>query len=419
MAAIALHPGRLSGTLTVPPSKSIAHRAIICAALAKGESVLSPVDVSDDMRATLQCMTPLGARWQRDGVSLCVMGQAVPPIQHPTMDCLESGSTLRFVMPLSLVLAEGGTFQVKGRLKERPLGPYEAIFAQCGIAFEKTSEGFAVKGKLTPGQYALPGDVSSQFVTGLLLSLPLLDGDSKIHLTTPMESEGYVQLTLDVMADFGVSVHRLDRSTFLIPGGQEYTSRPYQVEGDYSQAAVMLCAGALGSDVLIQGLNPHSHQGDRAVIGILEQIGASVSSTGNTFSMKPGSLQSLVIDGSQIPDVLPMLALTMCLCKGESRIENAGRLRLKECDRLEATIMELTKLGADICAEGDTLLIRGRESLAGGVLVSSHDDHRMAMMLSIAALHCKESITLDNPACVKKSWPSYWEDYLALGGSIT
>ncbi len=419
MAAITLHPGRLSGVLAVPPSKSVAHRAIICAALANGESAVAPVDVSDDMRATLMCMTAFGAHWQREGGDLRVRGQAFAPKPHPTMDCLESGSTLRFAIPLSLVLTGGGTFQVKGRLKERPLGPYEAIFAQRGIAFEKALDGFSVRGKLAAGRYELPGDVSSQFVTGLLLALPLLEGDSEISLTTPMESEGYVQLTLDVMAGFGVTVHRPDASTFLIPGGQTYISREYQVEGDYSQAAVLLCAGALGSGVRMQGLNLQSHQGDRAVIGILERMGAFPSSDGNTLSIKHGPLQGLVIDGSQIPDALPMLALTLCLSHGKSRIENAGRLRLKECNRLEATVTELTRLGADIRAEGDAMIIHGRESLAGGVLVSSRDDHRMAMMLSIAALHCKEPIILDNPACVKKSWPGYWEDYLALGGSIT
>jgi len=419
VAAITLHPGRLSGVLAVPPSKSVAHRAIICSALAKGESVVSPVDVSDDMRATLMCMTALGAHWQREGNSLRINGQAFPPKPCPDMDCLESGSTLRFAIPLSLILAGGGTFHTKGRLKERPLGPYEIIFKQQGIMLEKTEDGFSIKGNLTAGRYELPGDVSSQFVTGLLLALPLLDGDSQIHLTSPMESEGYVQLTLDAMAVFGVTIHRPDAFSFLIPGGQAYSPRAYQVEGDYSQAAVMLCASALGSNVKLQGLNPNSHQGDWAVAGILEQMGASTSMDERTFSMESRPLHGLVIDGGQIPDTLPMLALTMCLSEGESRIENAGRLRLKECDRLHATVTELTKLGADIRAEGDAIIIRGQKSLAGGVSVVSYDDHRMAMMLSIAALHCKEPIILDNPACVKKSWPSYWEDYLALGGNIT
>ena len=419
MAAITLHPGRLSGVLTVPPSKSVAHRAIICAALAKGESVVSPVDVSDDMRATLQCMTALGAHWQREGDTLRINGQAFPPKPGPDMDCLESGSTLRFVIPLSLVLAGGGTFHTKGRLRDRPLGPYESIFKQQGITLERTADGFFVKGKLTAGQYELPGDVSSQFVTGLLLALPLLEGDSQILLTSHMESEGYVQLTLNAMEVFGVTVQRPDAFTFLIPGSQAYKPCAYQVEGDYSQAAVMLCAGALGSNVRIKGLNQDSHQGDRAVAGILEQMGAAAFMDKDAFSMECRPLHGLVIDGGQIPDTLPMLALTMCLSQGESRIENAGRLRLKECDRLHATVTELTKLGADIHAEGDALVIRGRESLTGGESVISYDDHRMAMMLSIAALHCQAPIVLDNPACVKKSWPSYWEDYLALGGNIT
>ena len=419
MAAITLHPGRLIGELRVPPSKSVAHRAIICAALAKGESMVSPVDVSDDMRATLACMTALGAYWKRENDALRLSGQAFANKPCPDMDCLESGSTLRFVIPLSLALAKGGVFHTKGRLKERPLGPYEAIFQKQGISFEKTADGFCAKGILCAGQFDLPGDVSSQFVTGLLLALPLLQGDSQINITSPMESEGYVQLTLDVMNAYGVTVHKKDACTFVVPGGQSYQPCNYTVEGDDTQAAVLLCAGALGSQVTLKGLSPASHQGDRAVAGILEQMGASVCVSDSAFTVKPGPLQGIVIDGGQIPDTLPMLALTMCLSEGESRIENAGRLRHKECDRLFATVRELTKLGADITSQGDTILIHGQESLTGDVSVSSYDDHRMAMMLSIAALHCKAPITLDNPACVKKSWPSFWEDYLQLGGNIT
>ncbi len=419
MAAIKLHPGRLSGVLSVPPSKSVAHRAIICAALAKEESVVSPVDVSDDMRATLQCMTALGAHWVREGDNLRICGQAFTPAQHPHMDCLESGSTLRFVIPLTLALTGGGTFLTKGRLKERPLGPFEAVFAPLGITLAKTDSGFDAKGQLAPGRYELPGDVSSQFITGLLLALPLLQGDSEIKLTTAMESEGYVQLTLDAMEGFGVTTKRPAPDWFVIPGGQRYKARSCHVEGDYSQAAVMLCAGALGSSVSIKGLNPDSRQGDKAVIDLLQKMGASYSADGGVCSMHADRLRGTIIDGSQIPDVLPMLALVMSLAQGESRIENAGRLRIKECDRLEATVMELSKLGAKIRAEGDTIFISGQEHLSGGTTVHSRDDHRMAMMLSIAALHCIEPVVLENPACVTKSWPSYWDDYLALGGNVS
>ena len=419
MADVTLHPCRLHGTLAVPPSKSIAHRAIICAALAEGESRVSPVDDSQDMRATLQCMAALGACSAREGRLLRIRGQGRGPGEMPALDCLESGSTLRFLMPLALVLAGGGRFFTSGRLGERPLGPYEALFARQGVAFDRTENGFQVRGRLAPGRFELPGDVSSQFITGLLLALPLLDGDSEIQLTTLPESDGYLQLTMDVMKDFGAAIRRPHPQGFLIPGGQRYRSGNYAVEGDYSQAAVMLCAGALGSDVAVRGLNPASHQGDRAVVGLLSQMGAELVLKDGACFMKANGLRGIRMDGGQFPDILPMMALVCCLARGESRIENAGRLRLKECDRLLATVQELSGLGADIRAEGDTMIIHGLDALLGGIPVSSHNDHRMAMMLSIAALHCREPIRLEGPACVKKSWPSYWEDYKALGGMIS
>ena len=419
MAAVTLHPGRLNGLLTVPPSKSVAHRAIICAALAEGRSEISPVDDSKDMQATLMCMAALGADFSREDRLLRIIGRKRKMESIPVLDCLESGSTLRFLMPLSLVMAGCGRFLTAGRLGQRPLGPYEAIFAKQGIAFNRTADGFFVRGRLAPGRFELPGDVSSQFITGLLLALPLLAGDSEISLTTPPESDGYLQLTMDTMADFGVTVLRPAPQTFHIPGRQNYRHRGYTVEGDYSQAAVMLCAGALGSGVAVRGLNPASHQGDQAVLALLSQMGAGIAWEDGLCRVDTNGLQGIRLDGGQYPDILPMMALVCCLAKGESRIENAGRLRLKECDRLEATVQELLKLGADIRAEGDAMVMSGRDALIGGVTVDSHNDHRMAMMLSIAALHCREPVRLEDPACVTKSWPHYWDDYKALGGVVS
>jgi 3-phosphoshikimate 1-carboxyvinyltransferase len=419
MAVVTLQPGRLGGILAVPPSKSVAHRAIVCAALSWGGSRISPVDDSQDMQAMLQCMAALGADYTREGRLLRIQDSGRRPEGIPVLDCLESGNTLRFLMPLALVLSGGGRFLTSGRLAERPLGPYEALFARQGIAFDRLADGFLVQGRLVPGRFELPGDVSSQFITGLLLALPLLDGDSEIILTTPPESDAYLQLTMDTMADFKVSVQRPNPQRFFVKGNQSYRSRDYTVEGDYSQAAVMLCAGALGSNVAVKGLNPTSHQGDKAVMELLSQMGASFVLEGGACAMRANSLNGICIDGGQFPDILPMMALVCCLAKGESRIENAGRLRLKECDRLAATVQELFKLGADIRAEGDNMVIHGRELLTGGMLADSHNDHRMAMMLSIAALHCREPLSLTNPSCVKKTWPSYWDDYKALGGIIS
>jgi 3-phosphoshikimate 1-carboxyvinyltransferase len=371
------------------------------------------------MQAMLQCIMALGADCSREGRLLRIRGFSSKPDGIPVLNCLESGNTLRFLMPLSLVLAGGGRFLTRGRLAERPLGPYETLFARQGIMFERLTDGFLLRGRLAPGRFEMPGDVSSQFITGLLLALPLLDSDSEILLSTPPESDAYLQLTMDTMADFGVTVQRPDLQRFFVKGNQTFQSREYTVEGDYSQAAVMLCAGALGSNVSIRGLNYDSHQGDKAVIELLSQMGADFVHKDGACFMKSGSLHGIRIDGGQFPDILPMMALVCSLSKGESRIENAGRLRLKECDRFAATVQELHKLGADICADGDVMMIHGREALRGGVLADSHNDHRMAMMLSIAALHCREPLSIDNPSCVNKTWPSYWDDYRALGGIIS
>lgn len=421
MACVTLSPCRLSGSIQVPPSKSIAHRAILCAALAKGESRLSPVDVSEDMKATLEGAQALGASYLWDGDELFLWGKTHVPPEMPVIDCRESGSTLRFLIPLTLAIAEKGAFLCHGKLGSRPLTPYEAVFSKRNIAFSQRPRGgdvleLTVQGRLTPGNYALPGDVSSQFITGLLMALPLLPGDSEILLTTSPSSAGYIQLTLDAMEAFGVQASWPEPRRFFIPGGQNYQPRSQPVEGDYSQAAVFLCAAALGHKVFLKGLNPASHQGDRAVMDILGKMGADLSHSPEGISYAGGTLHGIEIDGDPFPDVLPMLALVCCLSKGESRIVNAGRLRLKECDRLSATVQELSALGADIRAEGDALLIQGKPCFPGGVTVDSHNDHRMAMMLSIAALHCESPIQLTGADSVKKSWPGYWRDYQSLGG---
>ncbi|WP_373706661.1 3-phosphoshikimate 1-carboxyvinyltransferase, partial [Jeotgalibaca porci] len=279
-----------------------------------------------------------------------------------------------------------------------------------------------VGGRLNAGRYEMAGNVSSQFITGLLFTLPLLRGDSVIAITTEVESIGYLELTLEVLRAFGISVtYNETEREFLIPGGQRYRAQTYTVEGDYSQAAFFLSAGALGNAVRVTGLKPDSNQGDKGIIEILEQLGAVMHSEGDavTASAPNGLKGGATIDGAQVPDIIPVSALVACLSPGETQIINLKRLRIKESDRLEATKEELAKLGADIRVVGEELHITGIASLHGDATGWSHKDHRMAMMLAIASTVCENEIIIKDAEYVSKSYPTFWQEFEALGGQIS
>ena len=403
---ITIQPQLLKGNITPPPSKSQAHRAVIAAALAGGVSTLENLAQSQDIQATLGCMAALGAcaeTGKKDAVRVHGMNTCISRSGAlPRFDCGESGSTLRFLIPIALAVAGGGSFTGHGRLMERPQQPYFDLFREKGIFYEQANGVLTVKGRLTPGQYALAGNVSSQFITGLLYALPLLDGDSELVLTTPLESEGYVDMTLETLSQFGVQVHR-QADRFVIPGKQRFQSRDLRVESDWSQAAFWYAARALGSCVRIQGLNETSAQGDRVIAEQSEWLTA------------PGDVE---LDVSQCPDLVPALAAMAAVRRGTTRIVNAGRLRIKESDRLSAVTQVLTQMGAQVTEHPDALTITGKDSLEGGVRVDSHNDHRIAMMAAIAATRCAKPVTVLNAGCVAKSYPNFWDDYESLGGHI-
>ena len=405
---VTITPGLLSGAITPPPSKSQAHRVLIAAALAEGVSMLKNVALSQDIQATLRCLEALGAsfRWEDD--ALVVTGLAGKPAsggELPLLDCGESGSTLRFLIPIALVLRGGGRFTGHGRLMERPQGPYFDLFREKGISFEQKDSMLTVSGRLEAGTFSLPGNVSSQFITGLLYALPLLPGDSEIALTTPLESRGYVDMTLDGLERFGVRVENQDYARFLVPGSQSFRARDLTVEADWSNAAFWYAAALLESDVDIRGLDTHSTQGDAAIAGHYWTLA------------RPADAQ---IDVSGCPDLVPPLA-AMAALRGEgltTRLVNAARLRMKESDRLSTVTEVLSALGAEVEEHDDHLVIHGKDTLPGGVTVSGHNDHRIAMMAPIAATNCASPVTITGAECVKKSYPDFWTDYEALGGVI-
>lgn len=400
---IEIYPGHLSGTVTAPPSKSAAHRALICAALGNGTSVISNVALSEDIRATLAAVQAFGAVTEACGNTVTVKGaNTMKKLCGEDFFCNESGSTLRFLLPL--LLAAGGHFTVsgRGRLMERPLDDYFKIFDENGVKYEKQGNRLLLEGELTCGSFHLAGNVSSQYITGLLFALPLLPGDSEIVVTTPVESAGYIDMTLEMMNYFGVKVIAdKDYRHFLIPGRQIYQSRDITVEGDYSQAAFYYVANALGSKVCVTGLNDTSSQGDKEIVNIINQLKKDE--------------QVHVIDVSQVPDLVPVLSVLAAKSRGITRITGASRLRLKESDRLHAVCSELQKMGVKVREEKDSFEICG-DSRFSGAVVDSHNDHRMAMALAIAATVAEEKIVICGADSVKKSYADFWEKFAELGG---
>lgn len=395
-------PTPLSGCLTVPASKSMSHRAAIAAALAEGESTICNLSLSEDIEATLAAVRQLGASYTLPHKGQAVVQGGGQREGCPTFDCGESGSTLRFLIPVALALCGGASFTGRGRLMERPLVPYFELFKEKNIQYQLKGGVLAVKGRLASGVYALSGAVSSQFITGLLFALPLCKGDSEIRVTDRLSSRGYVDMTLQALSDFGVHVEERD-SSFFIPGGQRYHPRRMLVEGDYSQAAFFGAANFIGSSVELLGLNPNSLQGDRAFEGILGRFKA------------PGTV---CVDADGIPDLVPALAAAAAFRAGEeTRFENAGRLRIKESDRIASTAAMLRALGAKAEEGPDGLTVKGEASLPGNIVpVDCQNDHRIAMAAAAASVGCREEVTLYGAECVKKSYPQFWEDFKDLGG---
>ncbi|MDH2458891.1 3-phosphoshikimate 1-carboxyvinyltransferase [Clostridium perfringens] len=421
MKKVIITPSKLKGSVKIPPSKSMAHRAIICASLSKGESVISNIDFSEDIIATMEGMKSLGANIKVEKDKLIINGENIlKDSNYKVIDCNESGSTLRFLVPISLIKDNKVNFIGRGNLGKRPLKTYYEIFEEQEIkySYEEEKLDLNIEGSLKGGEFKVKGNISSQFISSLLFTLPLLKEDSKIIITTELESKGYIDLTLDMIEKFGVTIKNNNYREFLIKGNQSYKPMNYKVEGDYSQAAFYFSAGALGSEINCIDLDLSSYQGDKECIEILERMGARlIESQKSSLSIIHGDLNGTIIDASQCPDIIPVLTVVAALSKGETRIINGERLRIKECDRLNAICTELNKLGADIKELKDGLIIKGVKELIGGE-VYSHKDHRIAMSLAIASTRCKEEVIIKEPDCVKKSYPGFWEDFKSLGGIL-
>ena len=384
---VTVYPGRTVGTAEAPPSKSLGHRALITAGLAEGTSVIRKIADSEDMLATMDCLRALGAVSEKQGDTVTVTGGGVQT-EEALFPCRESGSTLRLLMPAALVRRGEAVFTGTPRLMTRGIGVYEELFKQKQITAEKSERGITVRGTLTPGDYTVRGDVSSQFISGLLLALPLLDGDSRLTVTEPVESRPYIDLTLGAMADAGVNV-KTEENVFIIPGSQKYQPIASAVEGDWSNGAFLLALNALGGNVTVTGLNEDSRQGDRVAKPMLEALAA-------------GDAQ---LDLADCPDLAPVL-FAVAAAKHGGTFTGTRRLKIKESDRAEAMKEELKKLGIRVDVEENTVRVFPGSLHAPTEPLSGHNDHRIVMALALLLTLVGGSIT--GAEAVKKSYPEFF-----------
>ena len=410
----------VAGRIAAPPSKSMAHRAVLCAALAKGTSHLHHLAFSKDISATLGAAGRLCARVTTGENDAVVEGLGrFLPVDAP-VDCCESGSTLRFLIPLASLTGQEVTFTGRGRLMERPQSVYKTLYQQQGLRFEQGADRLTVEGALTPGEYELAGNVSSQFISGLLFALPLLDGDSTLHLIPPVESRSYIDMTRAVQAAFGVTSRWLDGNTLALPGRQHYRPCDYDVEGDYSQAAFPAVLGAVCGGVTVTGLSPDTLQGDAVILDILHRCGAQFTREGDTVTFAKAPLHGVDIDLADCPDLGPVLMVLGLLCEGTTVIRNAERLRLKESDRIAAMEAELRACGGVLESEGGTITVHGcAEHLhAPEGILHGHNDHRVVMSLAVLSAAAGLPLTVDDAEAIQKSWPNFFAAIRPLGVEV-
>jgi 3-phosphoshikimate 1-carboxyvinyltransferase len=408
-------PNRLSGEIGAVTSKSSAHRLLVCAGLCGGNTFVGIDDYSEDIDATISCLRGLGAQITKvnGGCEVVPIAAGNKKIENVTLDCKESGSTLRFLIPVAACLAKNAVFTGSGRLPERPLGD---ILQFLNYSTKNAAPGkslpLEITGGLTEHSYSVSGSLSSQFISGLLFALPL-KGGGEINVIPPFHSKSYVDLTIETLRLFGVSV--IQNGLKLTVGGHYKSPGTVQSEGDWSNSSFFLAAGAIGKSVTVKNIPEHSAQSDKAIIGLLERFGAKIKANNGAFTVRPAKLTGLRADVSEFPDLFPVLALVGSFAEGETVLYNAERLRIKECDRIDAVCELINALGGKAAAGKDVLTIKGTAGLTGGE-VNSHNDHRIAMTAAIAGSASIEPVIIRGSQAVNKSYPSFFSDFSKLGG---
>ncbi len=442
---VTIKKGYKGGKVDVPPSKSMAHRALICAALSGESSTINGIIPSDDMRATVRAMGALGAKitCDEERCTAHVTGVFAPQstegcsanedsAQLCVIDCAESGSTLRFLIPIVSVLKQRAEFVCHGRLPQRPQSVYEKIFKEQGLLFEQSASGFKIDGAIKSGAYNVDGNMSSQFISGLLFALALLPQNSEIRINPPFESKSYVDMTIKAMADFGVAVKWEDEYTLSILGGQNYKNVDYSVEADSSQAAffavLAACVQSGKGAISLGGLCADTLQGDDVIFDVLKGCGANLCDTRQQdkaieVSAPQNMMTASEIDIANCPDLGPVLMVLAAFCNGDSVLKNAARLRMKESDRTAAMESELCKLGVKIHSDENNVYIKGNTQWRQSSELFGHADHRIVMALCVAAAaratSCKDGeefvCTIEGAQAINKSYPNFFEHLSGVG----
>ncbi|MBT3318754.1 MAG: 3-phosphoshikimate 1-carboxyvinyltransferase [Clostridia bacterium] len=417
-----VYPSKMHGSVTIPPSKSVAHRAIIAAALSRGKSEISNIDLSSDIKATIRACEALGCEISivhGEPYHTVIVNGGIHINDIAKIDCCESGSTMRFLIPIACAISGTKVFSGSGLLPIRPIDAYFEIFEQDGIVYKKPAEAnlpLTVQGTLKGGDYVIDGSVSSQYITGLLFALPMLDVDSTITIVNKFESKGYVDITLSVLEQFGIEIV-CAKEKFSIRGNQQYKPQNMSVEGDFSQAAFFLTGGCISGDICVRGLSEKSLQPDKAIVDILRRMGGNIEYTTEGLGARKSALRGIEVDVSQCPDIVPPIAVAAALAKGETQITGAARLRIKESDRLESVSTNLNNLGIETSVFSDGITIEG--GVFSGGCIDSFNDHRITMAFSMAALCASDIVDISGEDSINKSYPKFFEDYVSVGGKIS
>ncbi len=432
MSRVSIQGNTLRGSIEIPSSKSMSHRHLLCAALSEGTSTIHKVQTSEDVEATLRVVKVLGAEVLREGTTVHIKGRNLGVERKFAslnegekanlpyhFACGESGSTLRFTIPIGMVLTGEKSFDGEGGLPKRPLTEYLRNFDQLGIQYTYNKAlPFSTKDTLKSGTYTLTGGESSQYLSGLMMALPLLNEDSQIHIEGNMESEDYVALTQEVLKNHGIEIQQLTDKGYQVKGGQNYQPQISTVEGDYSQAAFFIVAGLIGEESInCLNLKSGSQQADRRILEIVEAMGGNTEKLEDGVKVLPSKTKGTVIDARQCPDIIPILAVLASLSEGQTEIVNGSRLRIKESDRIKSTVSLLEGLGADVVETENGMIIQGKKQLFGG-FVDGFGDHRIVMAAAIAALRCEHPVVIEGAEAVNKSYPKFFEDFAQLGGRV-
>lgn len=413
---ITISPSGISGTIEAPASKSLTQRVIAAGLLAEGTTaILNPAYCNDSLAAVAMA-GELGASIRSEPDRIIIESRRKPsgPV---TLNCNESGLALRMFAPVSAIITESVILEGKGSLMHRPVAMIGQALSQLGVTVEATDGRLPLKltGRLRPGRAFVDGSAGSQLLTGLLMALPLADGESRIDVAG-LTSKPYIGLTLGLLDEFGITIENNSFRTFIIPGNQSYRAHEYTVEGDWSNAAFLLVAGATAGRVTVEGLNLHSIQADRAILTVLNEAGAALVTAPDAVTSSLSGLHSFTFDATDSPDLFPPLAALAAGCEGTSSIRGVGRLRHKESDRAEAIADVLEAMKIKVKISGDEMLITGGS--VQGAVVSSHNDHRIAMMASVMAANATAPVTVTGAEAVAKSYPGFYNDMGRLGAVI-